>query len=37
MTLTAPDQVANPSELRFYSLVRASTEASFEFNDVLLP
>jgi hypothetical protein len=37
MTLTAPDQAATPSELRFFSLVRANTEVSFEFNDVLLP
>lgn len=36
LTLTPQDQAA-PAELRYYAMVRALTEASFEFADVPLP
>ncbi len=37
LTVTAPDAMAVPAELRYYSLARAATEVTFEFNDVILP
>ena len=36
LTLTPHDQGA-PTEIRYYSMVRAATEVSFEFTDVPLP
>lgn len=35
ITLTSPEQVA--TELRYYSLARATTDVKFEFNDLPLP
>jgi hypothetical protein len=37
ITLTSPEQVANATELRYYSLSRAATDVKFEFNDLPLP
>jgi hypothetical protein len=37
LTVTPPDGVAVPAELRYYSLARAVTEVQFEFADVLMP
>jgi len=37
LTLTPPDGVATPTELRYYSLARTATEVPFEFADVAMP
>lgn len=37
LTLTSPEQAPAPSEIRYYSLVRAATEVSFQFTNVPLP
>ena len=37
MTITPPDGMAVPTELRYYSLARAATEVQFDFADVMLP
>ena len=37
LTLSPPDGMAAPLELRYYSLARAATEVQFEFTDVTLP
>ena len=37
LTVTPPDGVAVPTELRYYSLARAATEVQFEFADVMMP
>ncbi len=34
ITLTSPEQAATATELRYYSLIRATTEVPFEFHDV---
>jgi hypothetical protein len=37
VTLMPPDGVTVPTELRYYSLARATTEAPFEFTDLMMP
>ncbi len=37
LTVAPQDEVAVPTELRYYSLARAATEVNFEFADVMMP